>query len=206
MLVRCPYCKKELEKIPIRKTKCSNCGKFIYVRNSILLTEKGAQEVDFKKRMQENFNDFNKKYLETKEKLTKKWGFVPKEGDIIWGASNALLSDAISANDWSSAGLIYFEQSLFLYNIGKDFFRILQESFKCELRNLQKDDVLEGVEILTGRDASCSSCQKLEGKKFSIEEALEKMPIPNETCEFKLNPGDQKGWCRCTYLPVLKEI
>lgn len=37
--VRCPYCQHKLDKKPIRKTKCPDCGKPIYVRAGDLLRE-----------------------------------------------------------------------------------------------------------------------------------------------------------------------
>lgn len=36
MLVKCPYCQKELLKFPTRKTRCSYCDNFIYIRTRLL--------------------------------------------------------------------------------------------------------------------------------------------------------------------------
>jgi hypothetical protein len=35
--VRCPYCRRKLDKAPKRKSKCPHCGEFIYVRGDDLL-------------------------------------------------------------------------------------------------------------------------------------------------------------------------
>ena len=43
--VRCPYCRRKLEKVPKRKTNCPDCGKPIYVRGGDLLREDELDEV-----------------------------------------------------------------------------------------------------------------------------------------------------------------
>lgn len=199
----CPYCKKELSKKPSRKTKCPFCKKFIFVRNKILVTEKDSQAIDFRKRMEGMFSNFSEQYLKTKEDLTKKFGFIPHEMDILWGTSQRLLIDAIKNNDWYSAKMIYFEQALLYHYLSKDCFRILQEAKRCELREYQKHGLIKEVEILTCSN-SCSSCKKLSGKRLKIEEAFKKMPIPHKDCSFKLNPNAPTGWCRCMYLSVIE--
>lgn len=37
--MRCPYCRRKLDKIPQRKSKCPECGEMIYVRKGDLLRE-----------------------------------------------------------------------------------------------------------------------------------------------------------------------
>ena len=82
--------------------------------------------------------------------------------------------------------------SRLLHQLGKDFFRVLQESAKCELYHMQ-DFGINKTEIFTAGETSCSKCQSLHGKIFTITKALETMPIPVKDCE--------NGFCRCLYLP-----
>jgi hypothetical protein len=52
------------------------------------------------------------------------------------------------------------------------------------------------VKISGVEDISCSECKLLHGKKFTISEALEHMPIPVRECK------NYFGYCRCIYLPL----
>jgi hypothetical protein len=47
------------------------------------------------------------------------------------------------------------------------------------------------VEISAGE---CAVCRADNGRRFSVSDALEKLPIPKEHCE--------NGWCKCMWLPV----
>jgi hypothetical protein len=166
-----------------------------------------ASAVEFKKGLEDsNLGLTEEKYLKAKEDLTQRFGSTPSEGDIIWGLSNQLLGEAMKEGDWHRIKMIYFEQALFLHQSGKDCFRLLQESKKCELREYQQrgKDVVKKVEVLTAIDKSCPDCQKLVGKIFTIEEALKEMPIPAKDCSYKINPEAPTGWCRCCYVPVIE--
>jgi len=57
--IKCPYCSIELEKIPVRKSKCKSCKKIIYIRTNyltskkLLLSEKDATIFDIKEQKEE---------------------------------------------------------------------------------------------------------------------------------------------------------
>ena len=90
--------------------------------------------------------------------------------------------------------MLYWEQARLLHQLGKDFFRMLQESAKCELYDYQARGI-DKAELLTAGETSYSKCQSLNGKIFNVTEALEAMPIPVKDCE--------NGFCRCLYLPII---
>lgn len=218
----CPYCNKQLSKFPGRKTKCPHCGNFIYVRTKpdngsrILIKEDQIEKIeqewqhhfnveDFKDRIKSECDfSFDKKYDDIKSQLIKKFGFEPAEEDALWGLSNCLLSEFMKKGDWQKMKMIYSAQASFLYLDGKDHLRILQESAKCDLREYIKQGFVEKVEIVTCKENSCPSCQKLSGKIFTIEQALKEMPIPERSCSFDANSKLKKGWCRCIYAPVVE--
>ncbi len=154
------------------------------------------------KKILEGYGLTEKKYLKAKEDLTQRFGFTPSEGDIIWGLSNQLILEAMG--DWNRLTMIYLGQALFLHQSGRDCFKLLQERAKCELREQQKSDVVEKVEVSTAGNISCPDCQKLAGKIFTIEEALKEMPIPVKDCSHKINPEAPNGWCRCCYISVIE--
>jgi len=227
MAAKCPYCQKELLKLPDRKTKCPHCSNFIFVRTKpsddrqrILVREDQLEKLEkewqkylqkyrsiaeFKRGLQNSDLGFTEeKYLKIKEGLTKRFGFDPSEDDMLWGVSNLLLEEAMKIGDWHKMKMIYFSQALFLHREGKDCFEVLQEVARCELINYQKSGVVEKVEVLTTGNQSCSACQKLVGKILTIKEALADMPIPVKDCLFKFNPEAPTGWCRCCYVPVVE--
>lgn len=194
---KCPYCNAILDPVPTRKKECPSCGKFIYVRTRpsdrqpILVTEEEAKSLDALK----NLNVSQKEYQNTEKELSKKYKTAPSQGDIVWAILNQRLLSAMKKNDWQEMKMLYWQQARLLYEQGKEFFRLLQEASRCELRNYQSSGVCKKVEILTAGDQSCDKCNALNGKVFTIKNALETMPIPVKDCE--------KRWCRCCYVAVI---
>jgi hypothetical protein len=61
----------------------------------------------------------------------------------------------------------------------------------------KKQGIVKNVEILA--KVGCPECKKLNGKKYSVDEALNSAPLPNKLCLHKFS-GDLKPFCRCCYL------
>ncbi len=195
----CPHCNIILEKPPKRKKKCPNCGNYIYVRTrqkifpTIYLTEEQAKCVDWIKR----FGISEEEYKQVHKELSKKFGSEPRPSDIIWGVLNNWVIKA--GDDYGYLSYIYYLMASFTYDEGKKgYFDLLQLSRKYELLKL-KDAGIQKVKILSTKE--CESCAQLDGEIFTIEEALEKMPIPNRNCTFTFGNEDRKeGFCRCIYV------
>jgi hypothetical protein len=92
-----------------------------------------------------------------------------------------------------------YRKAIELNKEGKEFNHELSESNKMALFNLQQMGVKK-VEISAGGN-SCSSCRR-QRKKYRIEDALAKMPLPNPKCTLKVFTEDGKGFCRCMYIPA----
>lgn len=61
------------------------------------------------------------------------------------------------------------------------------------------DQIVKRVEISTANDErTCLECSELNGKIFTIKEALDQMPIPDKC-------SNSEDGCRCTYLPVIED-
>lgn len=196
----CPYCKKILNQRPKRKMKCPSCGNDIYVRSkprvfsTTLLTKDESMAVDwFNKLEYQGIEQWD--FINKREELTKKFGKSSNSTDIIWGLFNQLV---LKANDPASLKLIYYEMALFLYQEGRDFFDVLQDSAKMRLVEYKQSGIIKKVKVTTVSD-SCAECQKLKNQIFTIDEALEKMPIPIRNCTHQIKDG-QPGWCRCIYV------
>jgi hypothetical protein len=72
-----------------------------------------------------------------------------------------------------------------------------------ELYDFQQQEKQSGIKMKVaiiaapgGNNPSCDKCLEQNGKKFTIDEALEKMPIPVEACG--------NGFCRCVYGSVIE--
>jgi predicted RNA-binding Zn-ribbon protein involved in translation (DUF1610 family) len=216
----CPYCGYDLPKFPARKLKCPSCKKYILVRTRpsdrvrILIREDQVDEIekqwqehhadkDFKDRLS-NFPGYTeRKYSQAKENLTKKFGFAPKEGDVLWGLSMSLLVEAMKSNDWQAMASIYFHQGLFLHYEGKDSYQVLYQKAKCDLMNYSKNEFVTKVQILGCGEQSCAACREVSNRILTIKEALREMPIPVKDCSHALESRAKYGWCRCSYLPVI---
>ena len=170
------------------------------------LSEKEKQrlhaESKFRNDLKRDFDNFDSIYETNKKELTKRWGFEPKEGDLLWGTAQRLLMDAMKKGDWGSMFSIYFGQALYIHNSGKNSQKYQQIIYDLELQN-KKDGLINKVQISSVKGQSCSACNKLDGKVFTVEEALKMHPLPNKKCSFKFNSNAPTGWCRCAYLPVV---
>lgn len=201
----CPYCKKVLKQKPQRKKKCPFCNNDIYIMSkqkifsSILLNKEDAIAIDWLKNL-ENFGIKDNDFINKRRELSKKFGEEAKSVDVIWGLFNELI---LKTKNLHSLKMIYYEMALFLNKEGKDCFLVLQQSAEMELMKFKQDGFIKKVRILTAGEDSCEACRQLENKVFTIEEALEKMPIPCKECTHKLH-DEKRGFCRCCYVAEIE--
>lgn len=103
------------------------------------------------------------------------------------------------------AKIDYLERAFNKYRKGLPFIDDIQAFFRNELLYYKSNGV-PYVKILTAHNETvCAECKALEGRVYTIEEALEKMPLPVRTCkndDHEVVAGF--GWCRCTYVPVFE--
>lgn len=85
--------------------------------------------------------------------------------------------------------------ALFVDEEGKNPFECLKLSAEMKLRCF-KIYKYTHVKILS--IGGCDSCKRLNGKAYTIDEAIEKMPIPNKNCSYCFN---KYSFCRCAYNP-----
>jgi len=212
---RCPYCDNSLTPTPRRKTKCKNCGNYFYVKTrvsdrlKVIVTEEEKESIE---------KDWTQYYIDNApspcptfitdeefqeaEKLVQAKGKKIIPNDIAWGLLNKKLNSYIKQKNFGGMHQLYYEMAIFTQKEGRDCFQLLQESSRCYLLDAKSRE-LEKVEISTaGEGNSCSHCQKLNGKVFTIEEALRDMPIPVKECMTEVFV-DGKGFCRCIYSPVI---
>lgn len=210
----CPYCQGILVKVPARKTKCPHCGKYIFVRTQpkdkkrVLVTEEQAAAIDYEWESQQAANDHfvggQEEFYREKELLKKRFGGKePSISDIKWGLWNKRAGEAMKKSDFSALSGIYFQMALHMHESGKDSLDLQRQAQKMKLMQDKTSDVIKGVEIFSNN--GCEECKQMNGKKFTIQKALEIMPLPISSCTNKLNKNAPSGWCRCTFLPIVSD-
>ncbi len=190
----CPYCGVLLENEPKRKTKCKSCNNFIYVRSSQdyfpswLVTEEQARVTDSLINLASNIDNAEKLFREALQK-------EKNPSDALWIVYNKTIVDLTMKKDFHGLFVVYSSMARHLLSEGKDTKKMMEESKKCELIEMGK--ILgrnARIEILVTKGDSYSYCSKLNGKKFTIKGALERMPIPGQ-CTNNI--------CRCVYIADL---
>lgn len=210
---KCPYCNNDLVKIPAKKTKCPHCGKFMFIRthpkNRVrsIVTEEQATAIDNEWLVRQMANDptlgGEEEFYKEKEILQKRFGKEPSVSDVKWGLLNKRAGEAMKKSDFSALSGIYFQMALQKHEEEKNCQEEQRQAQKMQLLTLKQGGVVNRVEILS-KDG-CEKCKRLNGKIFSVAEAIKDSPLPVIQCTHKLNKDAPNGWCRCTYLPVVAD-
>jgi ribosomal protein S27AE len=177
----CPNCGNSLPKFPQARSKCKKCGNFYWAK-------KDPRDGVMKIVNSEIAKEFEEIYFKIRnEKLEIEW---------LELNSKVIKLRKQSDPDWKELATIY--RTLAHHEKRKDITseELVEESFRCELRNYKKNGT-KRVEILASDD-SCSICKALNKKVYTVDQALEKMPLPVK------NPDDPSHICRCCYLPVVR--
>jgi len=118
-----------------------------------------------------------------------------------WMAALEILKDQIINTEHPDLKLrMYQAMADLLAKVGQkeDLFTIQQIIARYNLKSF-KDMGFERVEIECAKDA-CPVCQRMAGKRFRIEEAMETMPIPCHDCT--TDRDAVTGYCRCRYFAI----
>jgi hypothetical protein len=206
----CPYCQQDLKKVPQIKRKCPHCQKTCYVKylpfykqKSVVTAEEALLVDAYWARYQPirewldkliiTEEDFDRKFEELSEKTTE----TPSDMDVIWTLFNELIA---KTQDYSTLKSLHYSMAIFLHKGDQDYFQCLEISAKMELLSMKQMGI-ERVQIFND-ESSCRACRKLNNKIFTIDEALERMPVPVRKCTLDVF-GMEKGFCRCFYAPVV---
>lgn len=202
----CPYCKKSLTYMPVRDVPCPFCGNMIYVKKSKnkkgeteyydrLLAENKESAIFIRKIFDSikgytlDEDDFNNR----KNFIILKTGKVPKDTEVLHSLILELQEKGI---------IVYNQLALLLNWEGKNTYQFLFNARRAELTNLKRSKIVQKVKIISGAKSgeveSCPECKEIQGKVFTIDEALKLMPIPNKNCSCKIYDKNN-GICRCVY-------
>lgn len=213
----CPYCKKSLPFAPEKNMPCPSCGNMIYVKESrygkekVLLTgeknasvgEQGAEweSIDFVKKMLETIKGSGiteSGFHTRKSEMQRKLGRPPTDIEVLRDILVGLSAKGIS---------VYNQLALLLNREKRDASQLLYHARQTELTNLKRSGIVKKVKIISGVRAgdttpSCPECAKIQGKIFTIDQAIIDMPLPNIKCTCKIY-DELRGFCRCIYTAVV---
>jgi ssDNA-binding Zn-finger/Zn-ribbon topoisomerase 1 len=182
----CPYCKNQLETVLKRKAKCPHCGQLIYIRKGEMVTEDDAQILDWLVFL-DKYGITKQQIESTRNELSIKLTRKASARETIWHILNSLIAtEPIQA---------YYEMARFASQEGKDAQPYIEQALRTQLNSYKHSGIKTVRVVCYGAEpdySTCPECRKLHRKKFSIDEAIEKMPVPR-SCT-----GD---WCRCGYEP-----
>ncbi len=208
----CPYCGFLFEKEIERNRKCSECKNKIVVRKDngkpSLFTEEQAAAFDVKKQKQRTRKAYikhlqaiggsEKEFSQREKLLGKKFKKHPSFGDVFWSLSNEYLENAMKKNYYEAAKSIYWHQARVLYDLEKrDPYLPLRESNKMQLMGMKRASSSSRFILEVCGRGDCDTASEINGERFTIDEALEKMPIPQKDCK--------RGFCDCMYLSEDKD-
>ena len=185
----CPYCGVIQEPPPTRRRKCRDCGQVIHIRTD---------------------REERKKYLLSAEKADH-WAAMDarlarERRNEEWRRLSEMVRVAMQAGNLLSLKSAYQQQANILFVEGRPHRRIAQEARRAELMSLLELDIA-GVEVMTSDyERVCAHCHSLDGKVFTIQEALEAMPIPGPYCTDGNQQNPHGGRCRCSYMAVFPEL
>lgn len=205
----CPYCGTVIDPAPARSRKCPACRESIVVRTrrsdgaKLLLTEAEGKQFDRQRELDAARNDGIRRsqnigasindFERTEKELTEKWGFAPPR-DVFWALGGKAALAAMNKRAWHELSRIYWGQARLLYEEGKSHIQLAREASKASLQSYAEGGFVRNVQVMAG---CCQLCNRDEGRKFAIAEALEKLPIPHEACE-------NEGWCTCTWSAAIE--
>ncbi|MGE5583082.1 MAG: TM2 domain-containing protein [Bacillota bacterium] len=199
----CPYCLGILDHQPKQNINCPFCLKKIYFRPKqrifpgVLLIREDALVLDFVRKLK-NFGIDELTFLKKREELTAGFGNEINSVDVLW----SLLRQAM-ANTTDPVGLkrINTQTVALLKELHRNCFDLLQRALKMQLLEYRRDGYTKKVRIAGSNTDACPACRRLAGRIYTIDEALQTMPIPCKECSTNLT-AEITGFCRCVYQAV----
>ena len=198
----CPHCGVTLDPVPRGKKKCPSCRNDIYVKTdprsqrTLLVKQEDALRLDaLRKEAAAGMRAVRKMNLEKEfEEAERKAPQNQTTRSIVWALLNDRKQKAARSSDRQTMSSVSLAQARLLYELGEDYFALLQVSMKEELQHALATGVVRRAQIVTSRDDRvCEKCKSLDRKVFTIGEAMDKMPLPVK-CD------SEEGWCRCAYV------
>ena len=178
----CPYCGVIQDPPPQRRKKCRDCGETIHTRTDSIE---------------------RKRYLVTAAQSAK---LEKVRHDQEWKDLSQTIQEAMQEGNWGSLQGAYQQQARILFNEGRPHRHISIEARRAGLTRFGELGI-PSAKVLSAQDGrTCEYCASLDGKVYSVEDALEQMPIPGPHCTDGGDENPHGGRCRCVYIAVIPGV
>lgn len=221
----CPYCGESFPSFPKRKRKCPSCENVVVIwrgrrrTQRELVTEARAARLAIEEE-EERAKIAAQAATEEPERRVRRLARTlqclgiseveirhqvsvsASEGDAVWALLNLAAQRLMAEGDFETLSNAYWEMALQLDRENRDFSAQLREAARMKLLAIQQLErespgIVSGVSISSG--GGCEACERLDGSRFSLADAIRLQPLPCPDCTFTLKSG-RPGWCRCLYL------
>jgi hypothetical protein len=220
----CPHCGTEVCPPPRVRRKCPSCGEGVVPRTLLdgkkaLLTPRQAEDLDREKaelaeerllvKRLDSYGVSKRERHNIEATLQQQWGVVPSRRDVAWAAANQKVVEAATQDDFGRLSGIYWQMALQLYDEGRDHFELSKLSHKYGLLAMQRQQAGFPLPMEIRVLGVCPESRAHDERWYTVEEALEEMPIPRADCSWHTSPARAKrggpGWCACTYIQQRQE-
>jgi len=112
--------------------------------------------------------------------------------------ANKIIGDLSKKNDFQSLSQLYRAMAIISDETGHQApHEFLKQSARFSLLSYQVRFPNGYITIMASSEG-CEACKSQNGKRLSIKEALETMPIPHKDCSTRWI--NYPGYCRCSYI------
>ena len=125
--------------------------------------------------------------------------------DVAWNYCNELIIQLSTKKEWHDLSQLYHTMAIISDETNRRSpVELLKQASYWQLMGMKHQSAgLEYVAKISATSESCEACKSQDGQVFTLDEALEKMPLPHKDCTYQL--FNHPGFCRCEYLFELKE-
>jgi len=191
----CPFCQQTFPAMPARKKKCPACGNTFNVRTRIQDNKRAlikSEELGHA--------------LQVQGRSMKFYTPVYRPGsDESW--LRDILSFWSSKQDYQRISEVHLSMAYADRQLRRDPFDNLRCAAKAQLFHMKStSEKWKRLYVVKVRatTACCPECQDLSSKSYTIDQAIEAMPIPSRRCVERVREDDRYSFCECKY--SFKEI
>lgn len=197
----CPYCHKQLEKIPTRSAKCPTCKNKIIIKkisgknSKVLATEQESAQIDsdnkeftYRKRWMSDLEDMGvpeARFSSTEKKLKLELGRDPEAKEVVAKVINQELYSESNADDFRKTRSVYFVAERFMKENGQDTKPLIIQRLQHEITNQFKILGLpQAFFIFRAENNPCGYCAQFSGNRYEYNNAFDLIPLLVNNCEF----------------------
>ena len=175
MEAKCPSCGGELKKVPQRKTKCTHCGAYMFVRSTPndptrrLVTEAAAEAIE---------QAWQARFAQTRVDEAAALFGLPA-GMTASRLRVALMERVMDLRDHGTAMQAAVQLMALAENDGRR--KVAARWYYAHQLQQLAEAGFAAVEIRAGLDA-CPACQAQAGRELAVGDALQQM-VPSPDCE-----------------------